>query len=57
MAASGFILPAFVDQEFIIRPKPILKTGQCADLLKRVINTNQYGISQRTFRATSVLHL
>lgn len=57
MAASGFILPAFIDQEFIIRPKPILKTGQCADLLKRVINTNQYGISKRTFRATSVLHL
>ena len=45
------------NQDFLIPPKPLSKTGQWADLLKRVMDTNQYGVYQSTFRASSVLHL
>ena len=48
---------AFIDQEVVIPPKPASKIGQCIDLLKRIIDANQYGIHQGTFRASSDLHL
>ena len=46
-----------MDQEFVIPPKPASKIGQCVDLLKRIMDANQYGIHQGTFRVSSVLHL
>lgn len=54
--ASTFVGHA-TDQDFVIPPKPLSKIGQCAKLLKRVMDTNQYGVCQSTFRASSVLHL
>ena len=55
-AAAAFIWPVFIDLEFAILPKPVSKIGWCVNLLKQIMNVNQYSIHQWVFKIMADQH-